>query len=112
MSKRLPRYAVGDAAVQVLSTPTWSHMRCVAWGEIGLLDEIAVQAGFPQLHPLTRHKRILDALEHDRRFEKFLFTVWVGNHEGHARAFRYTLSQPDDLMLHALAHGMIKPCGL
>jgi hypothetical protein len=76
------------------------------------LDEIAVQAGFPELHPLTRHKRILDALGHDRRFEKFLFRAWICNREGHACAFRYTLSQSDDLVLRASTHGTIKPCGV
>ena len=89
MSKRLPRYAVGNAALQLREHPGYNNRDSVAWGDTELLDEIASRAGFPSMHVLDRHKRILDALEHDPRFEKFLFRCWVGNREGHARAFRY-----------------------
>lgn len=93
MIQHLPKYAVGNAVLRLLQTPAWQHMEAVAWGECDFLDAIASEAGFPSIHVLTRHKRVLDALERDRRFEKFLFKVWLGNREGCARAFR-TLPPP------------------
>lgn len=45
----------------------------VMWGDHILLDEIAIKCTHTNLmnsHPLARHKRILDALEKDTRFEK------------------------------------------
>ena len=45
----------------------------IMWGDVHLLDEVAVKCTHTNLmdkHPLVRHKRILDALEKDPRFEK------------------------------------------
>jgi hypothetical protein len=81
-------HAVGDAAIRLFRTPEFSHMTTVSWGECDLLDAIAREAGMPHLHVLRRHKRILDALERDSRFEKFLFRCQRGGHKGNARAFK------------------------
>ena len=46
----------------------------VMWGDCALLDEIALKCTHTNLreaHPLNRHKRILDALDRDSRFDKF-----------------------------------------
>lgn len=43
------------------------------WGDTALLDEIIWKCTHTNLkdkHPLVRHKRVLDALEKDSRFEK------------------------------------------
>ena len=88
------RYVVGNAVIRLFHTPAFAHMYTVAWGECDLLDAIAREAELPPTHALDRHKRVLDALERDPRFEKFLFRVWLGNREGNARAFRYC-SQKD-----------------
>jgi len=79
---------IGDAVLRVFQTPEWSHMGTVAYGECELLDAIASEAGFPSMHPLNRHKRVLDALDRDPRFEKFKFRCWLGNREGLARGYR------------------------
>jgi hypothetical protein len=64
---------IADIAVEVLKE-TGNHG--VMWGDCSLLDEIAIKCTHTNLvghgvHPLNRHKRILDALDRDGRFEKF-----------------------------------------
>ena len=65
----------------------------IAWGDCYTLDEIAERSGFDALHPLhplDRHIRILNALDRDPRFEKFLFRCVDsgGVRERLVRAFR------------------------
>ena len=46
----------------------------IMWGDCALLDEIAwkcTHTNLKETHPLKRHKRILDALDRDSRFDKF-----------------------------------------
>ena len=50
----------------------------VMWGDVHLLDEIAWKCTHTNLkdaHPLNRHKRILDALDKDLRFDKFFVHI-------------------------------------
>jgi len=59
---------IGDATLAIL---TETDNPGVGWGDTGLLDTIWKRSGRSlDIHPLTRHKRILDALGHDPRFEK------------------------------------------
>lgn len=61
---------IADIAVEVLLETNNSG---VMWGDTGLLDMIAekcTHTNLMQLHPLDRHKRILDALDKDPRFDK------------------------------------------
>lgn len=62
----------------------------VGYGDCGFLDDCARRAthtNLHSLHPLTRHKRILSALDHSPLFRKGYFRIWVGNREGLARYF-------------------------
>ena len=94
-SKRLSPRAVGDAAVALLAAQRargWPG-DLIAWGDCYTLDEIADHSGFDALHPLhplDRHRRILDALDRDPRFEKFFFRCVDsgGVRERLVRAFR------------------------
>jgi hypothetical protein len=104
---RLPRHLVGDILIHLLQTPAYDQMNGVAWGECDLLDDIIhmlaqpletpIQAFGPT--PLVRHTYVLNRLEHDARFRKSLFRVWIGNREGQARAFR--LTQPLETFISA-----------
>lgn len=81
------RKTIADIAVEVLretDNPGIMH------GDVVLLDMIAVRATHTTLmkrkdgkytHPLNRHKRILDALGKDPRFEKYYITMpgLIGN---------------------------------
>lgn len=62
---------IADHAVDVLIE---TDNPGVMWGDAHLLDDIAWKCTHTNLrdaHPLKRHKRILDALDRDSRFEKF-----------------------------------------
>jgi len=68
---------IADITVEVLKE---TDNPGVMHGDVTLLDMIAVRCTHTTLmkkkngkytHPLNRHKRILDALEKDKRFEKF-----------------------------------------
>lgn len=64
---------IADITIEVLKETGNSG---VMWGDTYLLDEIAIKCTHTNLvghevHPLNRHKRILDALDKDDRFEKF-----------------------------------------
>ena len=81
------RKTIADIAVEVLKetdNPGIMH------GDVHLLDMIAKRATHTTLmrrkdgtctHPLNRHKRILDALGRDPRFEKYYISMpgLVGN---------------------------------
>jgi hypothetical protein len=92
---------IADVAVVVLKR---TDNPGVMWGDTMLLDEIAatcVQTTLMQrkdgtaTHPLARHKRILDALERDKRFEKWYirFNGLVGR--SLVRSFRLRKDPPD-----------------
>ena len=60
----------------------------VMWGDVDTLDDCASRAGIGKMHPLRRHKRVLDALTRNARSQKPLFRtakvrldVW-GDHGG------------------------------
>jgi len=96
MRKRLPPHAVGDATIAVLAEQRrkgWPG-DLVTWGDLGTLDAVGRRSGFYDLHPwlhvLDAHIRLLNALEQDTRFEKFLFRCVDSNgvRERWVRAFR------------------------
>lgn len=63
------RIIIAAAKKVLVQTGNWGVM----WGDSGLLD--AISAACPELkmidlHPLTRHKKILDALERSKDFDK------------------------------------------
>jgi len=75
------RKTIADYAVEVLKE---TDNPGVMYGDCTLLDMIAVKCTHTNLmkkHPLTRHSRILDALEKDARFEKYFIRMrgMVGN---------------------------------
>ncbi len=76
------------------------HREVVAYGDIELLEEIARQAGVsavsPHLHPLDLHKRVLNGLERDTRFEKFLFRCCDCNGIREIRVRAYKLKECED----------------
>lgn len=61
---------IADIAYEhLIESDNWGVM----WGDCALLDEIAwkcTHTNLKEKHPLIRHKRILDALDRDSRFEK------------------------------------------
>ena len=62
---------IADITVQVLQE---TDNPGVMFGDTRLLDDIATRCTHTNLmdaHPMLRHRRILDALETDERFEKF-----------------------------------------
>lgn len=70
----------------------------VGYGDCGLLDECArrsVHTNLRSLHPLTRHKRILDACAKSPLYNAFLFRCWLGNREGLARYVQLIDTLPD-----------------
>lgn len=92
---------MGDAAIQVLRSPAFSHLKSVSWGECDVLDAILVTVACLLDVPIRdafgptpqmRHKRVLDGLEGDPRFQKFLFrcVTGPGNRERMVRTFRLT----------------------
>ncbi len=93
--RRLSPRAIGDAAVTVLAAQReqgWPG-DTITRGDCATLDDIADRSGFLALHPmhpLDRHIRVLNALERDPRFEKFLFRCVDsgGVRERLVRAFR------------------------
>ena len=114
---RLPRHLVGTIVITLLQTPAYNHLSGVAWGECDVLDailhDLAQTLGAPLQAfgpvPLARHKYILDRLEHDTRFQKSLFRVWIGNREGKARAFRLNQTRETVFARSLLSHQII-PC--
>jgi hypothetical protein len=99
--ERVKNKTIADVAVVVLKR---TDNPGVMWGDTMLLDEIAatcVQTTLMQrkdgtaTHPLARHKRILDALERDKRFEKWYirFNGLVGR--SLVRSFRLRKDPPD-----------------
>ena len=69
------RKTIADYAVEVLKE---TDNPSVMWGDCYLLDMIAekcVHTNLRKQHPLNRHKRILDALEKDNRFEKWFIRM-------------------------------------
>ena len=53
----------------------------VMWGDVGLLDDIALRATHTTLmskHPLDRHQAILNSLEKSKLFKKGHIRVHVG----------------------------------
>lgn len=63
----------------------------VSYGDVGILDECADRCkhtNLMKLHPLDRHKRILDALGKSELYECWLIRIWLGNREGLARCFK------------------------
>jgi len=62
---------IADITIEVLNE---TDNPGVMFGDVTLLDMIAVKCTHTNLmekHPLTRHNRILNALQRDSRFEKF-----------------------------------------
>ncbi|MBA2677534.1 MAG: hypothetical protein H0U76_03950 [Ktedonobacteraceae bacterium] len=82
--RRLSPHTIGDATIAEMTLWEREH---VAWGDCYFLDAIARRAELPAMHVLNRHKRILDTLDRDSRFEKKYNRVWVGNREGSVRCF-------------------------
>jgi len=75
----LKHKTTADIAVEVLKE---TENEGVMYGDCTLLDMIAercTHTNLMKLHPLTRHARILNALDKDKRFEKLYF---------HARGMR------------------------
>jgi len=67
----MKRKTIADYAVEVLKEISYP---AVMFGDFSILDMIAVKCTHTNLmkkHPLTRHSRILTALENDSRFEKY-----------------------------------------
>jgi len=67
----MKRKTIADYAVEVLKE---TDNPAVMFGDCTLLDMIAKRCTHTNLiktHPLTRHSRILTALENDSRFEKY-----------------------------------------
>ncbi len=94
---RLGHHAVGDAAIALREQVIYSNRSAVEWGDIDFLEAIDVESGHSEpAHPLNRHRRVLNALERDPRFEKYLFRCFVGNRETLVRAFRYRSPGSDD----------------
>lgn len=58
---------IAQAALDVLRE---TDSPAVVWGDCTLLDTIGERVGMPSMHPLRRHKRILDALDRSPRFVK------------------------------------------
>jgi hypothetical protein len=65
----------------------------VMWGDVHLLDDCAsrcIHTTLMEAHPMVRHKRILDALDHSSLFEKHYVRVDLWNGRGYAgRHVRY-----------------------
>lgn len=103
MSKRLPKRAIADATVAYLQA---HGETIIGYGHLDALDRVANAAGYHALyyrttrdHPLNRHKAVLDALDRDPRFEKFLFRCMVNgtrDQERLVRAFRLKASQSQE----------------
>jgi len=78
---------IADYAVEVLIE---TDNPGVQYGDTRLLDDIAERATHTNLmdkHPLTRHSRILDALDRDSRFEKYYIKM-NGYRGPHWRQFK------------------------
>jgi hypothetical protein len=62
----------------------------VMWGDAWLLDAIGTRCGLPRMHPLNRHKRILDALERSPLFTKgyVRLDVFTNNQSRLVRSFK------------------------
>lgn len=64
---------IADTVIEVLKD---NDCNGIMWGDCFLLDEVADRLrkthNLMNLHPLTRHVRILNALEKDKRFKKHL----------------------------------------
>lgn len=85
----MPRKTVAEIAIDVLAE---NDTKNIWWGDCGYLDEIGIRAthtNLSSLHPLTRHTRILDALERSGRFEKYYITL--GEKKGQKRMRCLTL---------------------
>ena len=77
------RKTVTEIAIEVLAERGYDR---IWWGDIDMLDEIAVRAahtGLASLHPLIRHTRTLDTLERSGRFSKGYITVSTRTGGGH-----------------------------
>jgi hypothetical protein len=95
---RVKGKTIADVAVVVLRRTSNPG---VMWGDVVLLDEIAATCVQTTLirrkdgtttHPMTRHKRILDALENDKRFEKWYIRLPdYARGRGLVRSFRLRL---------------------
>lgn len=66
------RTKVGDITLEVLKE---TDNPAVMWGDCGLLDTIGERAGWGRMHPLVRWQRVLNALDRDERFEKWLVDI-------------------------------------
>jgi len=67
----MKRKTIADIVVEVLVE---TDNPGVMWGDCGLLDMIAkrcIHTNLMNQHPLNRHSRILNALERDKRFDKY-----------------------------------------
>lgn len=76
----MKRKSIADYTIEVLKE---TDNPGVMWGDVTLLDMISKRCmhskiserGKGAIHPLDRHKRILDALDRDVRFEKYYLKV-------------------------------------
>ena len=88
---------VGDIAIEVMKE---ENMDLVGYSEFGMLDEIfsrAVKEGIIKKigsrggrlrnHPLNIHSRVLNFLDKDKRFKKFLMRCTNGRAEVLVRCF-------------------------
>lgn len=85
---------IADITVEVLKE---TDNPGIMYGDCGLLDMIAnrcTHTNLMTLHPLTRHSRILNALEKDKRFKKFYFERRGFRGNKYARSFKLKESIP------------------
>lgn len=67
---------IADAMVKVLRQ--WNRST-VGYGHCDTLDECGCLVGMSGIHPLDRHARVLNGLDRDHRFLKFLFRCVIAN---------------------------------
>ncbi len=78
---------ISDITVEVLKE---TNNPGIMFGDVRLLDMVAERATHTTLmeaHPMNRHSRILDALENDSRFRKFLTKRWSIRGNPYLRCF-------------------------